>query len=519
MSMRFSTTNLPRVGIVGATGLVGHMMRELLAERRFPLSALRLFASSRSAGAKVSWAGGEIAIEDAAAADFAGLDIVFFSAGAAASRELAPRVAAAGATVIDNSSAWRADPDVPLVVSEVNPHALARIPKGIVANPNCTTMAAMPVLKPLHAAAGLKRLVVSTYQAASGAGIAGIQELAAQIAAAGIRAEALASDGRAVAFPSPAKWVAPLAFNVVPLNYRLVEDGFTEEEIKLRDETRRILEIPGLPVAGTCVRVPVFTGHSLSINAEFERELTVEEAVAILSQAPGVVLAEAPNPLAATGRDPVFVGRIRRDPTVERGLVLFVTGDNLRKGAALNAVQIAEALMQPDFQPVLDGELVRLRPLRADDWAPLYAAASDPLIWELHPEKERYQEQVFRRYFEGALQSGKALTILDPRTGEVIGSSRYHDYDPALSEVEIGWTFLVRRCWGGAYNREVKRLMLDHAFRHVDTVVFWVGENNVRSQRAMEKIGGIRRAGVFKRTQGGAAPHVIFEIRKAALLS
>jgi aspartate-semialdehyde dehydrogenase len=518
MSTRFSTTNPPRIGIVGATGLVGRMMRELLAQRRFPLSGLRLFASSRSAGAKAAWGGGEITIEDAAAADFAGLDIVFFSAGATASRELAPRAAAAGAIVIDNSSAWRGDPDVPLVVSEVNPHALARIPKGIVANPNCTTMVAMPVLKPLHEAAGLKRLVVSTYQAASGAGVAGIRELAEQIAAVADRAEALADNGQAVTFPPPAKWAAPLAFNVVPLNYRLVEDGYTEEEIKLRDETRRILEIPGLPIAGTCVRVPVFTGHSLSINAEFERDLTVEKAVALLSQAPGVVVADAPNPLAATGRDPVFVGRIRRDPTVEHGLILFVTGDNLRKGAALNAVQIAEALMHPAFQPVLEGELVRLRPLRADDWDPLYAAASDPLIWELHPEKERYQEQVFRRYFEGALEGGKALTILDRQTGEVIGSSRYHDYDPARSEVEIGWTFLVRRCWGGVYNREVKRLMLDHAFHYVDTVIFWVGENNFRSQRAMEKIGGIRRPGVHKRTEGGAAPHVIFEIRKPTML-
>jgi len=346
MSPRFSASHPPRVGVVGATGMVGALMRQLLDERDFPLSELRLFASARSAGQRVPRRGGEIVVEDAGMADYAGLDIVFFSAGGATSRELAPRVAAAGAVVIDNSSAWRGDPQVPLVVSEVNPHALANRPKGIIANPNCTTMAAMPALKPLHAAASLKRLVVSTYQAASGAGVAGVRELADQFAAATQGADALAYDGRALPLPAPAKWAEPLAFNVVPLNYVLAEDGYTEEEIKLRDETRRILEIPGLPVSGTCVRVPVFTGHSLSINAEFERPLSPEQATALLAEAPGVVLTDVPNPLAATGRDPVFVGRIRRDPTVANGLALFVTGDNLRKGAALNAVQIAEVLLR-----------------------------------------------------------------------------------------------------------------------------------------------------------------------------
>jgi len=347
MSPRFSASSPPRIGIVGATGLVGGMMRELLAERAFPLASLRLFASARSKGRRLPWRDGQIAVEDAAAADYSGLDMVFFSAGADSSRELAPRVAAAGAIVIDNSSAWRGDPQVPLVVSEVNAHALTVIPKGIVANPNCTTMAAMPVLKPLHAAAGLKRLVVSTYQAASGAGIAGIRELETQILAAceGKLAE-LATDGSAVTFPPPAKWAVPLACNVVALNYRLVEDDYTEEEIKLRDETRKILEIPGLPVAGTCVRVPVFTGHSLSINAEFERAISPGKAREILASAPGVVLTEVPNPLEATGRDPVFVGRLRSDPTVKHGLAMFVAGDNLRKGAALNAVQIAEVLLR-----------------------------------------------------------------------------------------------------------------------------------------------------------------------------
>ncbi|HEY1750732.1 MAG TPA: aspartate-semialdehyde dehydrogenase [Caulobacteraceae bacterium] len=331
------------VGIVGATGLVGGMMREVLAERGFPVAQLRLFASARSAGARLAWRGGEAAVEDAEGADFGGLDIVLFAAGADASRALAPKAADAGAVVIDNSSAWRGDADVPLVVAEVNPHALARIPKRIVANPNCTTMAAMPALKPLHDAAGLKRLVASTYQAASGAGLAGVRELAAQYAAAaGADLERLARDTTALALPAPAKWAVPLAFNVVAMNYRLAEDGYTEEEVKLRDETRKILELPALPVSGTCVRVPVFTGHSVSINAEFERPISPAEAERVLAAAPGVALADLPNPLAATGRDPVFVGRIRRDPTVEHGLALFVTGDNLRKGAALNAVQIAE---------------------------------------------------------------------------------------------------------------------------------------------------------------------------------
>ncbi len=333
------------VGIVGATGVVGERMRALLDERNFPLASLRLFASARSAGKRIPWRGREIEVEEATAADYAGLDVVFFSAGGATSRAIAERVGAAGPVVIDNSSAWRADPEVPLVVAEVNAHALANRPKNIVANPNCTTMAAMPALGPLHRAAGLKRMVASTYQAASGAGLAGSSELAGQLRAIGDRGEALALDGEAVAFPAPEKWRVPLACNVVPFNYVLAEDGYTEEELKLRDETRRILEIPDLPVSGTCVRVPVFTGHALSINAEFERAIPPEEATRILADAEGVVLSEVPNPLEATGRDPVFVGRIRRDPTVPHGLAFFVVGDNLRKGAALNAIQIAERLV------------------------------------------------------------------------------------------------------------------------------------------------------------------------------
>jgi aspartate-semialdehyde dehydrogenase len=330
-----------RIGVVGATGMVGEVMRSILTERGAGAS-VRFFASARSAGKTLPWLEGEVVVEDAESADFSGLDIVLFSAGAATSKRLAPRVASEGAIVVDNSSAWRMDPDVPLVVAEVNPHALERIPKGIVANPNCTTMAAMPVLKPLHLAAGLRRLVASTYQAVSGAGLIGVRELERQAPAGSAE---LALDGGAVDFPTPEKWPVPIAFNVVPMNYQVVEDGYTEEEVKLREESRKILEIPGLPVSGTCVRVPVYTGHSLSINAEFERELSPDAAIEILRGAPGVVLADVPNPVDATGRDPVFVGRIRRDPTVEHGLALFVTSDNLRKGAALNSIQIAELVL------------------------------------------------------------------------------------------------------------------------------------------------------------------------------
>ncbi|HQA16937.1 MAG TPA: aspartate-semialdehyde dehydrogenase [Novosphingobium sp.] len=341
MVRRFSKGQQLNVGVVGATGVVGSAMLAILKERNFPIATLRLFASARSAGKLIDG----VTVEDAATADFAGLDVVLFSAGGATSKALAPKAAAAGAVVIDNSSAWRSDPEVPLVVAEVNAHAMADLPKGIVANPNCTTMAAMPVLGPLHAEAGLKRLVVSTYQAVSGGGQEGIDVLARQLAHVGDKAALLAQGGHADLLPAAEKWAVPMAHNVVPLNYVLGEDGYTEEELKLRDESRKILEIPGLPVSGTCVRVPVFTGHSLSINAEFERPISVARALELLGQAPGVVVADVPNPLEATGQDPVFVGRVRPDTSSENGLALFVVGDNLRKGAALNAVQIAEALI------------------------------------------------------------------------------------------------------------------------------------------------------------------------------
>ncbi len=342
------------VGIVGATGQVGTVMRRLLDERAFPLTRIRFFASARSAGSTLPWRGQEILVEDAVTADLAGLDIALFSAGGSTSRELAPRYAAAGAVVIDNSSAWRMDPDVPLVVSEVNPQDLKSRPKGIVANPNCTTMAAMPVLQPLHAEAGLSRLVVSSYQAVSGSGLAGVDELDKQVRQVVDRATELVHDGSAVDFPTPEKYVTPIAFNVLPLAGSIVEDGSleTDEEQKLRNESRKILGIPDLLVSGTCVRVPVFTGHSLSINAEFQRPLTVARATELLAAAPGVELTAVPTPLQAAGQDPTYVGRLRQDSTVpnDRGLVLFLSSDNLRKGAALNAVQIAELLAaEPHF--------------------------------------------------------------------------------------------------------------------------------------------------------------------------
>ncbi len=332
-----------KVGIVGATGVVGEAVRSILAQRRFPVDSLRLFASARSAGKQLAWNGQMIVVEDAATADPAGLDIVIFSAGGDTSRALAPKFAAAGAVVIDNSSAWRMDPDVPLVVSEVNPHAIHRRPKGIIANPNCTTMAAMPVLKPLDAQAGLVRLIASTYQAVSGAGQAGVDALAGEVKAVAEQSEALTLDGGALAFPPPRKFARNIAFNVLPFAGAYAGDeGWTDEELKFTNESRKILELPKLKVAGTCVRVPVYAGHSLSLNAEFSRPLSVERAKQLLASAPGVALVDIPTPLEAAGKDPSYVGRIRRDPTVEHGLVLFVSNDNLRKGAALNAVQIAE---------------------------------------------------------------------------------------------------------------------------------------------------------------------------------
>jgi aspartate-semialdehyde dehydrogenase len=338
-----------RVGLFGATGQVGGVMLKILADRDFPVDELRCFASARSAGRTLPWKGGDLTVEDAETASYDGLDIALFSAGATASRALAPRVAAAGVTVIDNSSAWRMDPDVPLVVPEVNAHALDSIPKGIVANPNCTTMVAMPVLKPLDREAGLQAVVVSTYQAVSGGGLAGTAELDEQVRKVADGAAALTFDGAAVDFPAPSKFAKTIAFNVLPLAGSLVEDGLgeTDEEQKLRNESRKILELPDLLVSVLCVRVPVFAGHSMAVNARFERPLSPAQATQILADAEGVVLSEVPTPLEVTGGDVTHVGRLRTDPTVPdgRGLALFLSGDNLRKGAALNAIQIAETLL------------------------------------------------------------------------------------------------------------------------------------------------------------------------------
>jgi aspartate-semialdehyde dehydrogenase len=331
------------VGIYGATGQVGGVMRAVLDQRRFPYDHLRLFASARSAGRNL----GGVVVEDMETADHRGVDIALFSAGAGASRTYAERVAAAGAVVVDNSSAWRMDPDVPLVVPEVNAEELEHIPKGIVANPNCTTMVCMPALRPLHAEAGLVSLVASTYQAVSGAGLAGTAELDAQIRAVGDKATELAFDGSALQYPEPSVFPAPIAFNVIPHAGGFVDDE-TSEEHKLRDESRKILGIPELRVSVTCVRVPVYTGHSVALNAVFDREISPDRAVSLLSAAPGVELVDVPTPLRSAGGDTCLVGRIRTDRSRpdQRGLALFVAGDNLRKGAALNAVQIAEILAQ-----------------------------------------------------------------------------------------------------------------------------------------------------------------------------
>ena len=338
------------IAVAGATGQVGAVMRRLLIEREFPIASIRFFASSRSAGTTIDFGGKDIIVEDIATADKSGLDIVLFSAGGAASRQYAEEFAAAGALVVDNSSAWRLDPEVPLVVSEVNPHAIDQAVKGIIANPNCTTMAAMPVMKALDTEAGLERLIVTTFQAVSGSGLAGARELAGQAIAAveagGI--EGLVHDGSAVKFPEPQVYTKTIAFDVLPLAGSIVDDGQgeTDEEKKLRNESRKILELPNLLVSGTCVRVPVFTGHSLSINAEFANEISADRAREVLASAPGVELSDVPTPLEAAGQDPSFVGRIREDQSAPagRGLTFFISNDNLRKGAALNTVQIAELI-------------------------------------------------------------------------------------------------------------------------------------------------------------------------------
>ncbi len=344
------------VAIVGATGQVGEVLRTLMEERDFPASKWRFFASSRSAGKVLPSPVGDVVVEDIETAtpeSLEGIDVAMFSAGATVSKKYAPVFAEAGAIVVDNSSGWRRDDQVPLVVSEVNPEETKNRPLGIIANPNCTTMSIMPALKALDKMAHLERLRVATYQAVSGSGLAGVEELGGQVRSAvdsGEPIEDLAYSGQAVQLPAPHVYVAPIAFDVVALAGNMVADGSgeTDEEQKLRYESRRILDLPNLAVSGTCVRVPVFTGHSMAVHAEFSRPLSAETARSTLEFAPGVEVVDVPTPLQAAGNDPTYVGRIRQDQAVpdDRGIVFFVSADNLRKGAALNAVQIAELLAQ-----------------------------------------------------------------------------------------------------------------------------------------------------------------------------
>lgn len=338
------------LAVVGATGQVGRVMRDILTERNFPADKVRFFASPRSAGKQLEFRGEDITVEDLTQVteeSVADVDIALFSAGGSTSREWAPVFAAAGATVVDNSSAWRKDDEVPLIVSEVNPEAARELPKGIIANPNCTTMAAMPVLKPLHDAFGLTTLRVASYQAVSGSGLAGVEALATQVEALGDPRGLVREDAEKPSDLGP--YVEPIAFNALPLAGSLVDDGTleTDEEQKLRNESRKILGIPELKVAGTCVRVPVFTGHTMVVHAEFDQAVSPQQAEEVLAGAPGVKVVDVPTPRAATGIDESLVGRIRQDQSVDggRGLVLVVAGDNLRKGAALNTIQIAELLV------------------------------------------------------------------------------------------------------------------------------------------------------------------------------
>lgn len=336
----------PSVAVVGATGAVGEIMRQVLIERKFPLRSIKFLASERSAGKSIQFQGKEYPIEPLRPEAFAGVEIVLSSTPASISREFSPIAARAGAVVVDNSSAWRMDPDVPLVVPEVNADALRRIPKGIVANPNCSTIQMVVALKPLHDLARIKRVVVSTYQASSGKGAKALFELDQQVTAL----------GRGEAVPAAKLHVAQLAGNVLPHDWKAGDEGYSEEEWKMVRETRKIMGDETIQVSPTTARVPVRIGHSEAINLEFYRAITVEQALEALRKAPGIILvqdgsSDAPLPLDVAGRDEVFVGRVRRDPTVPYGLNLWVVADNLRKGAATNAVQIAEVLVQRNLLP------------------------------------------------------------------------------------------------------------------------------------------------------------------------
>ncbi len=337
----------PSVAVVGATGAVGEIMRRVLEERAFAFRSIKFLASERSAGKPLSFKGKTYTVEPIRPEAFAGVDLVLSSTPASVSRESSPMAAKTGAVVIDNSSAWRMDPDVPLVVPEVNADALRHIPKGIVANPNCSTIQMVVALKPLHDLARIKRVVVSTYQASSGKGATGLVELDAQLAAI----------GRQQAVPPVKAHAAQLAGNVLPHDWKAGAEGYTEEEWKMVKETRKIMGDESILVSPTTARVPVRVGHSEAINLEFDRPITPEQAREALRQAPGIVVVDdlaaglVPLPLACEGRDEVFVGRIRRDPTLPNGLNLWVVADNLRKGAATNAVQIAQVLVERGWLP------------------------------------------------------------------------------------------------------------------------------------------------------------------------
>lgn len=340
-----------KVAVVGATGAVGEVMLSILAERKFPASAVVALASARSAGGKVAFGDNELLVQDLATFDPSSIDIALFSAGGSVSKEYAPKFAAAGAVVIDNSSTFRYDDDVPLVVSEVNPHAARNRPRGIIANPNCSTMQLMPVLAPIHREYGIERINVATYQSVSGGGRSAMEELGKQTA-------------ELLSFQDihPAKFPVQIAFNLIPHIDEFQPNGYTKEEMKLVWETRKILEDSTILVNPTAVRVPVFYGHSEAVNIETREKITVEQARELLGKAPGVEVVDAhvaggyPTPVThASGKDAVFVGRIREDFSHPRGLNLWVVADNIRKGAALNAVQIAELLVAEGLPPKAAG--------------------------------------------------------------------------------------------------------------------------------------------------------------------
>lgn len=338
------------VGVIGATGLVGREMLRILEERAFPVGTLRAYASPRSEGRSLPFAGGEVTCEVLRDGCFDGLDLVIVDVDDPLALEWAPRAAAAGARVVDNSAAFRMEPDVPLVVAEVNPEDLAALPRGIAACPNCTTMVLVTALAPLQRAAGVERMVVSTYQSVSGAGAPGITELEQQWTkfAGGSDALRRAATVEGVIVPGEV-WSKPIAGNVIPLAGSVREAGYTSEEWKLVHESRKILHDPSMAVTATCVRVPVYVGHAMTANVEFREPMSRERAVELLADAPGVRLVDdgagAPTALEGAGIDPVLVGRLREDPSRANTLDLWVTGDNLRKGAALNAVQMAEVLI------------------------------------------------------------------------------------------------------------------------------------------------------------------------------